>query len=251
MNPTTDKEKSNKWIAIHHETEKNYWWFILKRELILYFIQSLIKKNDSVLEIGCGGGRLSCEIQQSGYKVISTDFEPSAVHYTKGSGIMNSFVSNSGEGIPIRDESIDLIVMTDVLEHILDHALTIQECHRVLKRGGYIVITVPAYPCLFSSWDKWNKHYRRYTKKQLVYLAETSHLKIKKLTYWNIPGIPFAILRKIKDLFNPFQNYEGFPPVPAFIEIPLKWFVSAENRCVRKFSLPIGLSLICIFEKTE
>lgn len=251
MNQTTDKEKSNKWIAIHHETEKNYWWFILKRELITNFIQSLIKKNDSVLEIGCGGGRLSCELQQSGYKIISTDLEPSAVYYTKKAGIINSFVSNSGEGIPIRDEVIDLIVMTDVLEHIKEHTLTIRECSRVLKKGGYIVLTVPAYPCLFSSWDQWNKHFRRYTKKQLIHLAETSHLRIKKLTYWNTPGIPFAMLRKIKDLFNPSQNYEGFPPVPAIIEIPLKWFVSMENKWVRRFSLPVGLSLICIFEKTE
>lgn len=251
MIQTTDNEKNNKWITIHHETEKNYWWFILKRNLITYFIQSLIKKSASILEIGCGGGRLSLELQQLGYKLISTDFEPSAVHYTKESGISHSFVSNSGEGVPIKDETIDLIVMTDVLEHIKDHTLTIQECGRVLKKGGYIVITVPAYPCLFSSWDHWNKHYRRYTKKQLIHLAEISHLKIKKLTFWNIPGIPFAILRKINDFFNPSQNYEGFPPVPTFIEIPLKWFVSVENKWVRRFSLPIGLSLICIFEKRE
>ncbi|MGC9052568.1 MAG: class I SAM-dependent methyltransferase [Candidatus Hydrogenedens sp.] len=251
MNPTTNKENNNKWITIHHETEKNYWWFILKREIITYFIQSLLKKTDSILEIGCGGGRLSCELQQLGYKVISTDFEPSAVFYTKKSGITHAFVSNSGEGIPIKNETIDLIVMTDVLEHIKDHSLTIQECHRVLKKEGYIVITVPAYPCLFSSWDRWNKHYRRYTKEQLIYLAKTSHLKIKKLTFWNIPGIPFAIFRKIKDLFNPSQNYEGFPSVPTLIEIPLKCFISMENKWLRRFSLPVGLSLICIFEKIE
>jgi len=245
------QEKNKEWITIHHETEKNYWWFILKRELITYFIQSLIEKGSSVLEIGCGGGRLSSEIQQLGYKVISTDYEPSAVQYTQYKGIMNSFISNCGEGIPISNESIDLVVMTDVLEHIQNHTLTINECNRILKKGGYILITVPAHPCLFSSWDRWNRHFRRYTKKQLKHLAEISHLKIRKLTFWNIPGLPFAILRKIKDFFNPLQEYEGFPPVPFFIEIPLKKIVSAENKWVHRFSLPLGLSLICIFEKTE
>ncbi len=245
------EEMRNEWITIHHETEKNYWWFILKRQLIISFVQSLINKGDVILEIGCGGGQLSCELQQSGYEVISTDYEPSAVQYTHDKGIPYCFVSNCGEGIPIQDESVHLIIMTDVLEHIQNHTLTMKECHRILKTGGYVLITVPAYPCLFSSWDRWNKHFRRYTKKQLQELAKDSQLIIKKLTHWNIPGLPFALLRKIIDYFNPTRSYEGFPPVPSLIELPLKWFVSVENNWVRKHYLPMGLSIICIFQKIE
>ncbi len=249
MNPPPIEEKNNKWITIHHETEKNYWWFILKRKLIVHFSQSLVRQGSTILEIGCGGGRLSRELQQLGYRVVSTDFEPSAVQYTREMGINECFVSNGGEGIPIADESIDLVVMTDVLEHIQNDELTMNECRRILKKEGYMLITVPAHPYLFSSWDHWNKHFRRYTKKRLFYLANNSHLKIKKLTYWNIPGLPFAVLRKIKDFFYPQPNYEGFPPVPALIELPLKGFVSIENSWVYKFSLPLGLSLICILKK--
>lgn len=243
--------KHNQWITIHHETEKNYWWFILKRNLITHFTQSLIRKGSTILEIGCGGGRLSQKLQQLGYRVVSTDFEPFAVQYTREMGINQCFVSNCGEGVPIVDESIDLVVMTDVLEHIQNDELTMNECKRILKKGGYILITVPAHPCLFSSWDRWNKHFRRYTRKRLFYLSNNSHLSIKKLTYWNIPGLPFAVVRKIKDFFNPQLNYEGFPHVPALIELPLKGFVAIENRWIYKFSLPLGLSLLCIFEKTE
>lgn len=249
--PIQEHQKANRWVTIHHETEKNYWWFVLKRQLITHFTQSFKPPGSIVLEIGCGGGRLSWEIQQRGYIVLSTDYEPSAVQFAKELGINHCFISNCGEGIPIADESIDLIVMTDVLEHIQNHTLTINECFRILKRGGFVIITVPAYPYLFSSWDRWNNHYRRYKKNQLVELAKHAQFEVKKLTYWNMPGLPFAVFRKIKDLYNPLRNYEGFPPVPPWIEMPLKWIVSLENKWVRRFSLPMGLSLIGIFKKPE
>ncbi|MCA1902766.1 MAG: class I SAM-dependent methyltransferase [Candidatus Hydrogenedens sp.] len=241
--------ESNQWISIHHETEKDYWWFILKRELILHLANKVLPPPGTVLEVGCGGGKLSYELQQSGYQVVSTDFEPSAVKFTKELGILKTFVSHSGEGIPLQDESIDMIIMTDVLEHIYNHQLAIIECKRVLRNKGFLIMTVPAFPCLFSSWDRWNHHFRRYTKKQLKTLAHQAHFHIKKLSFWNIPGIPFAVLRKIIDVFNPLQTYQGFPPVPRMVEVPLKVLVSLENKWIQKCSLPIGLSLVCIFQK--
>lgn len=249
--PVGDEKAKNTWITIHHETEKDYWWFTSKRNLIIQLIQFYASTSSTLLEIGCGGGKLSSELQKLGYQVFSTDYEPTAVEYTKGLGIENAFVCDSGVGLPLKDNCMDLIVMTDVLEHIQDHELAINECKRVLKSGGHIILTVPACPCLFSSWDRWNKHFRRYTRKQLKILAKETNMRIEKLTFWNIPGLPFAVFRKITDIFHHNKTYQGFPPVPRIVEIPLKGFISLENKLIKKISLPVGLSLICILKKTE
>ncbi len=247
--PTPRREERPHWIKIHYETEKDYWWFALKRQLIINFITSLVPQGSTILEIGSGGGLLSAELQKIGFKIISTDVEPSSARYTREMGISRVFISDCGEGIPLQDASVDLIFMTDVLEHIEDDNRVLSECFRVLKSGGYILITVPAYQCLYSSWDRWNHHYRRYNKKAICSLAQRNNLSIIKITFWNIPGVPFAILRKFLDIFNPNRSYEGFPRVPKILDKVLRLIISVENYLIRKVSLPFGLSLICILRK--
>lgn len=242
-------EEHPNWIKIHYETEKNYWWFVLKRQLIINFITSLTPLGAPILEIGSGGGLLSAELHKTGYDIISTDIEPTSAKYTMQMGIRKVFISDCGDSIPLRDASVNLIFMTDVLEHIKDDDKTISECVRILKPQGYILITVPAYQCLFSSWDRWNRHYRRYNKKKIYNLAQKHNLTIVKMTYWNIPGIPFALWRKIIDIFNPNRTYEGFPTTPKLIDKLLRLLISMENNLVRITSLPFGLSLVCILQK--
>jgi hypothetical protein len=60
-------------------------------------------------------------------------------------------------------------------------------------------------------------------------------MRIEKLTFWNIPGLPFAVFRKITDIFHHNETYQGFPPVPRIVEIPLKGFISLENKLIKKF----------------
>lgn len=243
------QEERPQWIKIHYDTEKHYWWFALKRSLIINSITKLTSKNSTILEIGSGGGLLSAELTKLGFDIISTDIEPASGNYTKEMGVKKVFISNCGEAIPLRDASIDIIFMTDVLEHIKDDYKTISECVRLLKPGGYILITVPAYQCLYSSWDKWNRHYRRYDKKRILTLAQDHNLSITKITYWNIPGIPFAMFRKFVDIFNPNRTYQGFPTVPKTLDKILRFLISIENNLIQKTSLPLGLSLVCILQK--
>ncbi|MCX8065846.1 MAG: class I SAM-dependent methyltransferase [Candidatus Hydrogenedentes bacterium] len=248
-NSSSTKEDRSDWIKIHHETEKDYWWFTLKRDLVIMLISSMVEKGSTVLEIGSGGGMLSAELSKIGYNIISTDVEPASAKYTKEMRVEKVFISDCGKGIPLLEKTIDLIFMTDVLEHIEDDDYTISECVRVLKNGGYLLITVPAYPCLYSSWDRWNNHYRRYNKKMILSFAQTHNLSVLKLSHWNTLGIPFAITRKFLDIFAPNRNYEGFPHTPKFIDSTLRYLMSIENRIIKKYSIPAGLSIVCILQK--
>ena len=64
-----------------------------------------------------------------------------------------------------KSKKFDTILYLDVLEHILDHKKELNSAIFSLKRGGHLIINVPAFSFLYSNFDKDVGHYRRYSKK--------------------------------------------------------------------------------------
>lgn len=82
----------------------------------------------------------------------------------------------------------DLIIMINVLEHIKDHQQMLVNLESKLKPGGKLFVFVPAHQCLYSQWDKSVGHYRRYSKEQLIVLAENAGFRINQAGYFNGVG---------------------------------------------------------------
>lgn len=85
--------------------------------------------------------------------------------------------------------SFDSIFALNVIEHIQDDHLAIQNCKKLLKAGGQLLILVPAYNILYNEFDKSLEHYRRYNKTSLNNLMQENDLKIVKSFYFNCVGI--------------------------------------------------------------
>jgi SAM-dependent methyltransferase len=79
---------------------------------------------------------------------------------------------------PLPDNSLDAVVLLNVLEHIEDDAGALQHIHRMLKPGGIAVIEVPAGPHLYDVYDRLLLHYRRYALTALRRLVEDAHLHV-------------------------------------------------------------------------
>ena len=84
------------------------------------------------------------------------------------------------------DKPFDAIMMLDVLEHIPDDNLFLTELQQksVLRPGGLLLMTVPAWPCLFSRHDLNLKHYRRYRRRTLKAQLQRYNLKIVRSSYF-------------------------------------------------------------------
>jgi len=96
---------------------------------------------------------------------------------------------------PLPDNSIDVAILLNVLEHIEDDVLAIQRLFRVLKPGGIAVIEVPAGPELYDIYDELLMHYRRYRLpglRRLFLNAGFSVLKQSHLGFFLYPGF-FAV----------------------------------------------------------
>lgn len=98
--------------------------------------KSLALKPDiqSVIDLGCGSGRLVQIFKQKGFKALGIDVSP-------GQDII---ASNLNEPLPIEESSVDLITSLANLEHLNNPLLNLKEIHRVLRKGGICVLTTPS-----------------------------------------------------------------------------------------------------------
>jgi SAM-dependent methyltransferase len=119
-----------------------------------------------LLDAGCGTGRNMVEFGGLGGSVEGVDFSPEAIEFCRRRGLDG--VQQAGvEALPFGDASFDLILATDVIEHLPDDRAALRELRRVAAPGGRLLATVPAYRWLWSSHDVAHHHFRRYTLHRL------------------------------------------------------------------------------------
>lgn len=159
--------------------------------LTVDFSRLELKPGFKVLDAGCGGGRhLSEAFRARGVSVVGIDLNRDdalkAHNTTKimrhegehGGGASLIMVSDVTR-LPFRDASFDIVICSEVLEHIPDHGQAIAEIIRVLKPGRSLVVSVPRYLperiCWALSEDYHNEkggHIRIYRTRELISLLE-------------------------------------------------------------------------------
>ena len=85
--------------------------------------------------------------------------------------------------------TFDSVFAFNVVEHIEDDKLALENCYKLLKPGGHVVILVPAYQSLYNRFDKELEHFRRYTKKTLKAVISSARFDIITKRYFNFMGI--------------------------------------------------------------
>ncbi len=100
---------------------------------------------------------------------------------------------------PLPDNSVDAVLMLNVLEHIDHDGLAMHHVRRVLRPGGVAVIEVPAGPELYDVYDELLMHYRRYTARGLRSLIEGCGLEVVRFTHLGALLYPaFYVVKRSK-----------------------------------------------------
>jgi len=81
-------------------------------------------------------------------------------------------------------ESIDAVMLMDVIEHVQDDSAFLKKILEKLSVNALVVVTVPAFQMLFSNHDVFLKHYRRYNRKQLFAVLRSNNLRVEKCHYF-------------------------------------------------------------------
>lgn len=214
----------------------------------------IIKKNGIKLlwEIGAGDGQISQNLMEQNIHIIA--IEP----LLSGVSKLNSLSIKTFPGTlmmqQLPDNSIEAIGIFDVLEHIDNTALFLEEIYRVLKPEGFLIITVPAGQYLFSNYDLSIGHFRRYSKTELKRSLEVSGFNPKVIKYqFFILILPVLLLRRIPYLLKldkeedlkVHQKNRSHKKILNYFKPILTIVLDLES----KSKLPLGFSLTALFVK--
>lgn len=230
----------------HH----NHWWFKSRKIILRSIIKKHFSKSIKILDYGCGAGN-NLQMLSSFGEVYAYD------NNNEITKILKNFFCNNNKIIFIKSINkyknfFDLIIATDVIEHIQDDSRAIKILSYLLKKKGKLILTVPAYNFLFSSKDKDLHHKRRYTKKSLN-LILGNKFKNKIFTYYNFflsPILIFGIL--YFKFFNiKFINKVEITPGNFINNFFLKIFSFERFFINNNIKFPFGISLLFFGEKRE
>lgn len=239
-----EKDFSRDYAAL----EEKHWWFCVRKDIVVNEIENHIEQNtkaQKVLNIGSGGGSTSALLKKYG-TVTSLDINHYLCKKTKEKNTRS--IQAALPKLPFSDNMFDLVCAFDTLEHVKEEQPSVEEIIRVTKKNGIIVVTVPAMQALWSKHDSINHHYRRYSRKRILYIF--SRALCLRITYFNLFLFPFIfIYRKIKAWFFP-GGKSDFDFGGVIIKKLLKFIFSLEvNPLKTGFSFPCGVSLLAVFRK--
>ncbi|MGV3697719.1 methyltransferase domain-containing protein [Flavobacterium sp.] len=237
----------------YHDVETDHWWFKSRRKYLLDLVKDA-PKNSKILDIGCSSGVFLKDLETLGFKtenLYGIDISESAIQNCRANGIPNSFVMDA-QNIAL-NESFDIIIASDCLEHLEDDKKALKNWNSLLKIGGTMYVFVPAFMSLWSYHDTVNMHYRRYSKPELKSKLLYENLTILKASYWNFfLFLPVYTFRKISSVFNKKKKGESDIAIGnRFVNSMLMQLIVVENKLLKLVNFPFGVSTFCIARRTK
>jgi len=157
------------------ETIQNWQWGdpLLRHltDMVLELSQGL---GGRALDVGAGTGRVAVALAQRGFQVDALDPAAEVVEQARliaaQMGVnVNYFVADFARtDARFQDDSYDLVVCSEVLEHVQTWRAIVDQMRRVLKPNGILILTVPNDPAQFSYLDTYAGHLRRFRWEDLA-----------------------------------------------------------------------------------
>lgn len=192
-------------------------------------------KTAKIIDIGSAKGGFCSFLKTRGYKnLLAIDLLPESVDSVRANGIDAEI--GSAEKVPVENGSVNTVILSHVLEHIVDLQTVMTELCRVVADGGLIYAEVPSieYGCSFKNapmWDFLYEHINYFSAQHLISLFESKHFSclesdikelhngngvikcvstiFKKNNHTLLENIPYYNMReKISESLEPLGNLE-------------------------------------------
>lgn len=227
------------------DVEDVMWYYRALHRNVAAALRPVVPVGAAVLDAGCGTGGLlrALRREERGWRLAGVDLSPLACELTRErTGAL--VLEGSVEQMPFGAVSYDAIVSCDVLCQVSDPTRALGEFRRVLKPGGVLVLTMPAYPWMYSYHDRQVGNLRRYTRGSLADLLRGAGWR-PRLTYWNALPFPLAVLRR--KVFPAREGESDVQLFSPFVESAFDAAMRLEHRWIaRGHALPCGSSLLAV-----
>jgi SAM-dependent methyltransferase len=230
--------------------EDHHWWFVGKRLLVSALLQDRLDRPGlRILDVGCGTGGVLAHLGVRA-ATVGVDRSMQALRHSRRRGVAHVACSDM-DRLPFRPAQFDLVLMLDVIEHFADDAAVVRAARTLLRPGGALFVSVPAYQSLFSAHDVTLQHFRRYSAAQLRQVLTRNGFTVRRLTYTNVVALPpAAVVRGLLPRLGLGREAgTDFRPHAGWVNRLLIGTYQLEASALRVLPrLPAGLSVAAIAE---
>lgn len=231
--------------------EETNFWFRGRNRLIQWALQKYFPQTENFFEIGCGTGFVLKSLRKSSPHLRLSGSEI----FSDGLSLARSRLPDvelyqmDARQIPFEQE-FDVIGAFDVLEHIVEDKIVLEEMFRATRPGGGILLTVPQHQFLWTAVDEHSLHQRRYSRTDLRAKVEQAGFRIKRITSFISLLLPFMLASRVKrKCHRDFHLWEEFEIHP-FLNAAFERALALENALIKAgISFPAGGSLLLIASK--
>lgn len=234
----------------YFQLEDRHWWFVGRRRILLRMLDRYVGPGAAgeVLDFGCGPGGMLRHLGRYG-RAQGVDADEQAVELgrRRGAGTVTLLTSPR---LPFDDGSFGLVTALDVLEHLDDDHGALAEIRRVLRPGGALLVTVPAYRSLWGLQDEVSHHRRRYVAGELRERLRSSGFEIRRLSYFNSilfpPIAAVRIARRLRRAPPAFKSDLHMHSADSVLNGMLARLFGLEAGVVERVDVPFGVSIVAL-----
>jgi len=227
--------------AYYRRLYERHWWFRMRERWILQVLRQNCPLNGwgSILDVGCGDGLLFDRLMEfgdvEGVETCREIVDPANPHLKKI--YIGPFDDSFRPG-----KQYSLILLLDVLEHLRDPAEALRRCALLLKAGGSLIVTVPAFNLAWTNHDVVNQHVTRYRRDTLFPLIREAGFRLNDSAYWFQWTFPAKLAERLIE--KTFRLAPSNPVIPApSINRALCALCSLEHSVLGPLNLPFGTTL--------
>jgi len=181
----------------HDIASLDHFWIRRRWEVLTCLLERTPPLAGRVADIGCGCGLLQRQLEGLLARgVDGFDLDEKAL-MGNVSTISNVYLYNVHDRSPDLAHTYSSIFMFDVLEHVEDQQEFLCSVLHHLCPGGRIYLNLPAYDHLYSSYDVFAGHLRRYTLESAIAEGVKAGMSPVCATYWGAPYYPLLLIRKL------------------------------------------------------
>ena len=232
-----------------YRLEDHHWWFVARRRLATRLLRRYLRapRPSLVLDLGCGTGAVSRDL--AGWmRVVGVDQSDLALGHCRTRGLTR-LVQATVECLPLGTATVDAVVALDVFEHVAADARAFAEAARVLKPGGLLVLSVPAFQSLWSAHDVALMHKRRYRLPQVRRSLLAAGLVVERASYALWLLFPAFVASRVCARFRTGGASSEIPDVPLWMNRALVALQDAEGFLASRLRLPWGSSVVAVGRK--
>ncbi len=236
-------------FALHARIEDVHWWFMARRAILLDALKKYVPQHQgrTVAEIGCGtGGNLNAFREY--YDVLGVDISSHAVEFARQRPGLTVHCGDFRDVLRGRWQHLDAVVLADVLEHVGEDFVFLNDIIRRLKSGACLVVTVPAHRFLWSGHDEALGHKRRYGRRELRRLWKDSAVDELFFSSFNCMLFSAIACFRLVRRDSGRQKSDLYLPAP-WINAALYGIFSLDRLAMKFASLPLGTSYLAVLRK--